>query len=142
MSDGTRLVTDEGDDELRGYLDARIHEFNEQTTGITDGRSLTVREIDEGGAVVGAATGWTFGGCGYVDVLWVRDASRHDGVGTRLMDAFEAESSRRGCTQVALSTHSFQAPAFYAARGYVEVGRTPGYPRGHDQVHLLKRLVP
>jgi hypothetical protein len=39
-----------------------------------------------------------------------------------------------------LSTHSFQAPRFYARRGYVECGRTPAYPRGHDQIHLVKRL--
>ena len=142
MTPGRRLVVDEGDDRLRALLDERIHAFNEGATGITDGRFLTVRELDATGEIVGAATGWTFGGCGYVDVLWVRDGSRHDGVGTRLMDAFEAESSRRGCAQVALSTHSFQAPAFYAARGYVEVGRTQDYPRGHDQVHLLKRLAP
>jgi GNAT superfamily N-acetyltransferase len=142
MDEGARLTIDEGDDDLRRFLDERIHEFNEGATGITDGRFLTVRQLDATGEIVGAATGWTFGGCGYVDVLWVREDARHDGVGTRLLDAFEAESHARGCTQVALSTHSFQAPAFYAARGYVEVGRTPDYPRGHDHVHLLKRLAP
>ena len=52
----------------------------------------------------------------------------------------EEEVRRRGCEQVALSTHSFQAPRFYARRGYVECGRTPAYPRGHDQIHLVKRL--
>ena len=140
MTDDRRLVVDEGDDALRALLDERIHEFNEQATGITDGRYLTVRELDAEEGLVGAATGWTYGGCGYVDVLWVRGGERHDGVGSRLLDAFEAESRARGCDQVALSTHSFQAPAFYAARGYVEVGRTPDYPRGHDQLHLLKSL--
>jgi len=142
MGERARLTIDEGDDDLRRLLDERIHEFNEAATGFPVGCFLTFRELDATGEIVGAASGWTFGGCGYVDVLWVRDGSRHDGVGTRLMDAFEAESSRRGCAQVALSTHSFQAPAFYAARGYVEVGRTPDYPVGHDQIHLLKRLAP
>ena len=142
MTTSRQLVVDEGDDGVRRLLDERIHEFNERTTGITDGRFLTVREPDADGDLVGAATGWTFGGCGYVDVLWVREDSRRSGVGSRLLDAFEAEVLARGCTQVALSTHTFQAPAFYAARGYVEVGRTPDYPRGHDQVHLLKRLAP
>ena len=61
-------------------------------------------------------------------------------VGTRVLVAAEEEVRRRGCEQVALSTHSFQAPRFYARRGYVECGRTPAYPRGHDQIHLVKRL--
>jgi hypothetical protein len=47
---------------------------------------------------------------------------------------------RRGCDRVALSTHSFQAPGFYARSGYRECGRTPGYPHGHDDIHLLKLL--
>jgi hypothetical protein len=47
---------------------------------------------------------------------------------------------RRGCDQVALSTHSFQAPGFYVRFGYTECGRTPGYPREHDQIHLVKRF--
>jgi hypothetical protein len=35
---------------------------------------------------------------------------------------------------------SFQAPGFYARFGYRECGRTPAYPRGYDQIHLVKRL--
>jgi len=62
------------------------------------------------------------------------------GQGTQLLAAAEREILRRGCDQVALSTHSFQAPGFYARFGFQECGRTPGYPRGHDQIHLVKRL--
>lgn len=130
----------DGDAALSALLAERIHAFNEETTGITDGRLMDARVVDADGELVGAAVGWTFGGCGYVDVLWVRADARGVGVGTALMDAVEAEAVRRGCTQIALSSHSFQAPAFYQARGYVEVGRTPDYPRGHDHVHLLKRF--
>jgi GNAT superfamily N-acetyltransferase len=54
--------------------------------------------------------------------------------------AAEAEIRRRGCDRVALNTHSFQAPGFYARFGYRECGRTPGYPHGHDDIHLLKLL--
>jgi hypothetical protein len=38
------------------------------------------------------------------------------------------------------SAPSFQAPGFYARFGYRECGRTPGYPHGHDDIHLLKLL--
>ena len=130
----------DGDAALSALLAERIHAFNEEATGIHDGRLLHARVLDDEGELLGAAVGWTFGGCGYVDVLWVRADGRGRGIGTALMDAVEAEARARGCTQVALSTHTFQAPDFYAARGYVEVGRTPDYPSGHDQVHLLKRF--
>jgi hypothetical protein len=39
-----------------------------------------------------------------------------------------------------LNTHSLQAPGFYARFGYREGGRTPGYPHGHDDIHLFKQL--
>ena len=80
------------------------------------------------------------GWLGYVEFQWVRADQRGSGLGTRVLAAAEEEVRRRGCEQVALSTHSFQAPRFYARRGYVECGRTPAYPRGHDQIHLVKRL--
>ena len=56
------------------------------------------------------------------------------------MDAAEAEAVARGCTVVVLSTHTFQAPDFHRARGYVETGRTLEYPAGHAQVRLAKPL--
>ena len=62
------------------------------------------------------------------------------GLGARLLAAAEAEIRRRGCDRVALNTHSFQAPDFYARFGYTECGRTPGYPHGHDDIHLVKQL--
>src|SRR5437773_5748907 len=63
------------------------------------------------------------------ELLWVRDDQRSHGLGARLLATAEAEIRRRGCDRVALSTHSFQAPGFYARFGYTECGRTPGYPR-------------
>ena len=63
------------------------------------------------------------------------------GVGTKVLAAAEAEIRRRGCNRIALSTHSFQAQGFYARLGYRECGRTPGYPQGYDDIHMLKLLA-
>jgi GNAT superfamily N-acetyltransferase len=85
---------------------------------------------------------WTkLASCGYVDLLWVREDERGSGLGARLLATAEAEIRRRGCDRVALSTHTFQAPGFYARLGYAECGRTPGYPHGHDDIHLVKQLT-
>ena len=64
-----RLVVDEGDDHVRARLDEGILKFNEATTGTTDGRMRTVRELDADPVLVGAATGRAFGG--HVDVVRV-----------------------------------------------------------------------
>jgi len=40
-----------------------------------------------------------------------------------------------------LATHGFQAPRFYAQRGYRPCGEFPEYPRGSSQIFLRKSLV-
>lgn len=131
----------EGDRELAEQLDREIYEFNAKAVGVDDGRLLSLRTNDDSGELIAGLCGWTWGGCGYVDVLWVAAEHRDKGLGTLLMDAAEAEAMARGCSVMALSSHSFQAPDFYRRRGYVDTGVTPDYPLGHSQVHLRKELA-
>jgi GNAT superfamily N-acetyltransferase len=128
------------DDSLHDRLDKEIYDFNAAATGHHDGRELSIAVRGDDGDLSAGLYGWTWGGCGYVELFWVREDQRGSGLGTRLLAAAEAEIRSRGCDRVALSTHSFQAPAFYARFGYTEYGRTPGYPHGHDEIHLLKHL--
>jgi GNAT superfamily N-acetyltransferase len=129
-------------DGLSADLHARINRFNEDATGLRDGRSLDIEARSADGELAAGLTGWTWGGCGYVDVLWVREDCRRSGVGSRLLEAAEREARGRGCTVMALSTHSFQAPDFYRQRGYVVCGTTEGYPTGYSHLHLSKPLTP
>jgi len=80
------------------------------------------------------------GRCSRTRPTSTRRARRGAGLGTKLLAAAEAEIRPRGGDRVALSTHSFQVPGFYARFGYRECGRTPGYPHGHDDIHLVKQL--
>ena len=76
-------------------------------------------------------------------MVWVREDRRGEGWGTRLMAAAEEEARERGCQRVAVSSFTFQAPAFYQQLGYVETGRTVGLPlEGWDDVHMTKLLRP
>ena len=129
----------DGDRELADRLEMEIDSFNAATTGLTDGRRLTVRAV-QGETLAGGLSGWTWGGCGYVETLWVADGFRRQGVGTTLMDAAEREIAARGCIQVVLATHSFQAPEFYRRRGYTVIAEVADYPVGHAEIHLMKRL--
>jgi GNAT superfamily N-acetyltransferase len=135
-----RLTVGDADADLAERLDQEISAFNAAASGHHDARMLSVAVRGDDGDLRGGLYGWTWGGCGYVDLLWVRDDQRGLGLGAGLLAAAEAEIRRRGCDRVALSTHSFQAPGFYARLGYTECGRTPGYPRGHDDIHLVKQL--
>jgi GNAT superfamily N-acetyltransferase len=134
------LIAGEDDRGLRERLDQEINAFNAAVTGHRDARLLSIAARSDDAELHAGLYGWTWGGCGYIELLWVRGDQRGNGLGARLLAAAEAEIRRRGCDRVALDTHSFQAPGFYARHGYTECGRTPGYPQGHDSIHLVKQF--
>jgi ribosomal protein S18 acetylase RimI-like enzyme len=138
---GLRIHVTDSDDQLKDRLHDEIYQFNQEATGYRDGRGLSLRVGDASGHLLAGLTGWTWGGTGYVDVLWVRAESRGAGLGGRLLAAAEKEARARGCTSMVLSSHSFQAPDFYRARGYLECGRFPEYPVGHCEVHFTRSLL-
>jgi GNAT superfamily N-acetyltransferase len=135
---GIDIEVAEGDRDLADRLDAEIYAHNAQTTGVRDGRLLTLKATRDGVLVAGLS-GWTWGACGFVDALWVEAGSRGLGLGTSLMDAAEQEMVRRGCRQVVLLTHSFQAPEFYERRGYTRVAGVADYPAGHEWLLFTKQ---
>ncbi len=122
------------------FLEDRLYEFNTVRTGIDDGTLLGIFVRDDAGAVIAGLYGWTWGACCEVRYLWVREDVRGQRLGATLLATAEAEAVRRGCVQVVLDTHDFQAPGFYGKLGYEIVAVLPGYPRGHDRIHLRKRL--
>jgi GNAT superfamily N-acetyltransferase len=136
---GPSIRSDDDVDGVSALLSSRLYEFNEAATGHRDGRRLAFTVRDDGDLLAGLV-GWTWGGCGYVDVLWVAEDQRGQGLGDRLLAVAEASAREAGCDRMVLATHSFQAPSFYQARGYRVVGTVDGYPRGHSQLHLVKLL--
>jgi len=122
------------------FLEDQINEFNFATTGFHDGRLLTLQVKDQQGKLAAGLYGWTWGGCAEIRFLWVREDWRGRGYGRQLLAAAEIEAAGRGCTQVVLSTHSFQAPDFYQKLGYIVAGHFDNYPRGYQQFFLSKQL--
>jgi ribosomal protein S18 acetylase RimI-like enzyme len=123
------------------FLDDRIYEYNFETTGITDGRVVSYFVRDEANEIIAGLYGWTWGGTCEVRYLWVRGDHRKHGYGKALMTAAEREAVARGCSQIVLDTHSFQAPLLYQSLGFEIIGTHRDYPRGHQKYYLRKRLA-
>jgi len=123
------------------FLDDRIYEFNASVTGIDDGTFLTILVRDDAGTIVAGLHGWTWGDCCEIKTLWVQADRRRQGLGSRLLAAAETEARRRGARQIVLSSHTFQAPAFYHRQGYETLFVIEGYPSPHGQHYLRRRLV-
>ena len=128
-------------EDLDAFLVERIYEFNAEATGYFDGKLLGGSLRDATGEIIAGFNGHTWGACCEISHLWVSEAHRGHGLGAALLQAAEQEARRRGCEQIVLSTHSFQAPAFYERHGYERKYAIEGRPKGHSNIIFVKSLA-
>lgn len=121
-------------------VERAVLDFNMDRTGYRDDRALGCVLRDDDGSLVAGLAGFTWGGYGMIEWLFVRDDQRGTGLGTRLVRAAEDEATRRGCVVMRVNTHTFQAPEFYARLGYEVIGSADDTPVGHGEVFYAKRL--
>ena len=126
---------------LGSFLADRIYEFNSQTTGHFDGKLLGGSILDPEGKVIAGFSGHTWGGSCELTNVWVSEKHRGQKLGRALLQSAEAEAGRRGCAQVVVLTHSFQAPGFYEANGYERKYAIENLPTGHSDFIYVKALL-
>jgi GNAT superfamily N-acetyltransferase len=117
-----------------------LRAFNVANSGEPDERAVNVFLRDAGGQVVGGVVGHIKWKWLYVARLWVDDAHRGQGAGSRLMDAAEQYAREQGATNASLDTFGYQARPFYEKRGYRLFGTLDGFPPGGQQFFLTKSL--
>jgi N-acetylglutamate synthase-like GNAT family acetyltransferase len=135
----TREIVAREDGELGTMLEERLYEFNRAATG-HHGRELAFA-VEEDSETLAGLAGYTWGGMAEVRQLWVREDHRHAGLGSALMRRAIEEATARGCRLMFLTTHSFQAPGFYARLGFEELAVIRDKPPGHAE-HILRLTLP
>jgi GNAT superfamily N-acetyltransferase len=123
---------------IRGPLD----QFNLAACGISDQRPLALLVRDPASdQVVGGLTGRSSRGMLFIDVFFLPEAMRGNGLGSKLLRMAEEEGRRRGCRTGLLHTNSFQAPGFYQKHGWREFGRFPTEPAGTCRIFFCKEFA-
>jgi GNAT superfamily N-acetyltransferase len=137
-----RAVVAEALPELDQRLSDELDRVNAAATkGIAPARQLTVQILDASGELAAGISGWTWGVAAGIGLTWVRETSRGDGLGAQLLAEFETEARSRGCTNVFVTSFTFQAPGFYERHGYREIFRWQGVPTDEEaDVHFRKDL--
>lgn len=137
-----RTEVADGLPDLDARLSAELDQFNAAATpGVAAARELTVQILAAEDDLAGGLSGWTWGLAAGIAMIWVHEGARGDGLGARLLGAFESEARARGCTHVFVTSFSFQAPGFYERHGYREIFRWDGVPSADaSDVHFRKEL--
>ena len=143
-ADAARYQLSVGDaaPELDQRLSDELDRVNARATkGTAPARELTVQVVDDEGNLAAGMSGWTWGVAAGIGMTWVREDARGEGLGTRLLEEFEAEAKNRGCTHIVVTSFTFQAPGFYERHGYDEIFRWDDVPVvGAADVHFRKHL--
>jgi predicted N-acetyltransferase YhbS len=129
-------------DELTIEIRERLLGFNQERAGPFNDVRVVLTARAARGELVGGLVGLGFWNGLFIELLWVDEAARGQGIGTSLMRAAESEARKRGWEICFLSTWTFQAPGFYPRLGYQPFGELKGMPPGHSRTWFAKWLKP
>ena len=122
------------------FVNNALRQFNDQKVGPDNHVLLNIVEYDENKNVIAGILGGTYWGWMHIDILWVDEKYRGQGLGSKLLEAAESEARKRGCHFVHVDTMSWQAPGFYIKHGYKIIGELNDIPDGNKKYHLIKNL--
>lgn len=96
---------------------------------------------DENEAIVGGCNGFVIYGAIYTDQLWIHEAHRRRGLGSKLMKKVHDWGREMACDLATVCTMSFQkARTFYECLGYKCDFEREGYFNGAKCIFMKKNL--
>ena len=120
---------------------ASLLEFNEHAAGNAKARTLAILLKDSTtDELIGGLWGRSLWGSLFVDIVFVPETLRGNGIGTSLLRQAEEEAIRRGSRDMWTDTYAFQAPPFYEKSGFTVFGRLDGPAPIFPRFFLKKTL--
>ena len=117
-----------------------LSRFNQEAAGPFHYSRIVLTARGKTGRVVGGVILQSYWTETYVELLWLSERARRQGLGRELIQEAERRARRRGSRLIHLSTYSFQAPGFYEKLGFRRCGRISGSPKGATRYFYVKRL--
>lgn len=96
---------------------------------------------DSEGRCIAGTDSFRMGEMASVDVLWVDEDHRGQGLGSALLAHVEAQARAQGARRVELNTFGFQAPGFYEKQGYRRFGAIEPAVGEHGHYFYVKDLT-
>lgn len=124
-----------------GSIGRRLREYNYAHMGeYPQMEYVHLNAREEDGQVIGGLRSFVFLYWLRIEVLFVDEVHRGQGIGARLLADAERMARDLGAKNAVLETFEFQAPTFYAKHGYVEVSKIDGYAKDFFLATMRKAL--
>jgi GNAT superfamily N-acetyltransferase len=134
-------VTDELDSADAAVISDGLRAYYLNQTGYYDFRPLAVFVRDsQTGKVIGGLHGRSEFGLVYIAWFFLPEDLRRARIGSRVLAMAEEEGRQRGCTRIALTTLSIEAPGFYRKQGYNVAATIDCEPPGLTRYYMMKKL--
>ena len=114
--------------------------FEEAVAGPLHIKPLAILIKDDAGKTIGGLWGTSMFRWLVIELLFVPEQCRGEGLGTTIMAEAERIARERGCIGIWLDTYSFQAPHFYERLGFQTFGTLEGQPPGERRLFMQKAL--
>jgi ribosomal protein S18 acetylase RimI-like enzyme len=122
------------------YIQEKLNQYNLRFAPPDNHRALVLAARNQEDNIIAGLVGVTYWGWLHIEILWVDESLRKQGIGEKLLERAEAEALQRGCRYSHLETHTFQALGFYEKHGYQVFGELPDLPGGYTKYFLKKNL--
>jgi GNAT superfamily N-acetyltransferase len=122
------------------FIEDRLSAFDEQYITYKLDGSIQIGIEEDGKLVAGLDACMTAFKILYVSTVFVEEAYRRKGYGTRLIQEMERRAKELGANTIRLDTFSWQGKEFYEALGYQVVGHYENATDGYEEYFFLKRI--
>jgi ribosomal protein S18 acetylase RimI-like enzyme len=128
----------EPDPAIAGAISDGVDSHVMDMTGVADWQpvGLVLRAAE--GDLAGGLTGYVWAGWLDIKYLWIAEAHRGQGWGSRLLAEAEAFAVKHGARSATLDTHNPAARALYERLGYRVVGVLEDFPPGFSKTLMRK----
>ncbi len=130
-----------GDEDDAEFIDDQLVAYNWSQVPAARDFEWIGRKIpgDHGEPVAAGFAGVNFWNIAFIEMLWVDEPLRRQGIGSRLLSELEREAKETGAFMVMLDARDWNVD-FFKKRGYTVYCTLEDYPDGYGKYKLQKRI--
>lgn len=141
IADPCAFEIQSGDEDDAEYIDDKLVEYNWSQVPAVHDFEFIGRKIqgDKDEPIAAGFAGVNFWNIAFVEMLWVDEPYRNQGIGSRLLSDIEQEAKNNGAYIVMIDARDWNVE-FFKKFGYTVYCTLEDYPNGYSKYKLQKRL--